>query len=100
MIALEGQENTTFTYPHGTFEFNRMLFELCNVPATFQRCMISLFSDIVEEEIKVFMDELLVVRGPFNDCLAYLASALQRREKCNLVLNYENITLWRKKVWL
>ncbi|KAH9781036.1 hypothetical protein KPL71_008306 [Citrus sinensis] len=35
-IALEDQENTTFTCPFGTFAFRRMPFGLCNAPATFQ----------------------------------------------------------------
>ncbi|XP_062119161.1 uncharacterized protein LOC133832900 [Humulus lupulus] len=37
VIALEDQENTTFTCPFGTFAFRRMLFGYCNAPATFQR---------------------------------------------------------------
>ncbi|XP_020202898.1 uncharacterized protein LOC109788560 [Cajanus cajan] len=29
---------------------------LCNAPATFQRCMLAIFSDLVEKSIEVFMD--------------------------------------------
>ena len=45
------QEKTTFTCPFGTFAYRRMLFGLCNAPATFQRCMKSIFSDFVEKEL-------------------------------------------------
>ena len=45
-IAPEDQEKTTFTFPYGTFSFRGMPFELCNAPATFQRCMMSMFSDL------------------------------------------------------
>ena len=48
-IALEDQEKTTFTCPFGTFAFLRMPFGLCNAPTTFQRCMMSIFSDMVEK---------------------------------------------------
>ena len=41
------QEKTTFTCPFGTFAFRRMPFGLCNAPATFQRCMLSIFSDML-----------------------------------------------------
>ena len=47
-IALEDQEKTTFTCPFGTFTFRRMPFGLCNAPTTFQRCMMSIFSDLAE----------------------------------------------------
>ena len=40
---------TTFTCPYGTFTFKRMPFELCNAPATFGRCMMSILSDMVEQ---------------------------------------------------
>ena len=46
-IAPEDQEKTTFTCPYGTFAFRRMPFGLCNAPATFQRCMMSMFSDLI-----------------------------------------------------
>ncbi|KAH9686259.1 hypothetical protein KPL70_014304 [Citrus sinensis] len=59
-IALEDQENTTFTCPFGTFSFRRMPFGLCNAPATFQRCMLSIFSDMAENCLEVFMDDLTV----------------------------------------
>ncbi|RVW25073.1 Retrovirus-related Pol polyprotein from transposon 17.6 [Vitis vinifera] len=36
----------------------RMPFGLCNAPATFQRCMLSIFSDMVERIMEVFMDEI------------------------------------------
>ncbi|RVW68164.1 Retrovirus-related Pol polyprotein from transposon 297 [Vitis vinifera] len=45
---VEDQEKTTFTCPFGTYAYRRMPFGLCNAPATFQRCMLSIFSDMVE----------------------------------------------------
>ncbi|RDX82308.1 hypothetical protein CR513_36915, partial [Mucuna pruriens] len=46
-IAPEDQHKTTFTCPFGTFAYTRMPFGLCNAPSTFQRCMTSIFSDLL-----------------------------------------------------
>ncbi|CAL8083941.1 unnamed protein product [Prunus armeniaca] len=51
-IAPEDQEKTTFTCPFGTFSYRRMPFGLCNASTTFQRCMMSIFSDMVERFIE------------------------------------------------
>nr|CAN69673.1 hypothetical protein VITISV_028878 [Vitis vinifera] len=37
-----------------------MPFGLCNAPATFQRCMLSIFSDMVERIMEVFMDDITI----------------------------------------
>ena len=88
-IAPEDQEKTTFTCPYGTFAFKRMLFGLCNAPAIFQRCMMSIFSNMVEDTIEIFMDDFSVVGDSFERCLNNLSEVLKRCEDCNLVLNWE-----------
>ena len=88
-IALEDQEKTTFTCPYGTFTFRRMPFGLCNAPGTFQRCMVAIFSDMVERTIEIFMDDFSVMGNSFDNCLENLRTVLARCEETNLVLNWE-----------
>jgi hypothetical protein len=88
-ITPEDQEKTTFTCPYGTFAFRRMPFGLCNAPVTFQRCMMAIFSDMVEQIIEVFMDDFSIFGTSFDDCLAKLGLVLERCEKTNLILNWE-----------
>ena len=76
-LAPEDQEKTTFTCPYDTFAYRRMPFGLCNAPATFQRCMLSIFSDMVEKYIEVFMDDFSVFGSSFDNCLSNLALVLQ-----------------------
>ncbi|KAM1230448.1 hypothetical protein ACFX11_040754 [Malus domestica] len=89
VISPEDQEKTTFTCPFGTFAYRRMPFGLCNAPATFQRCMMSIFSDYVEKIIEVFMDDFSVFGDAFDSCLHNLSLILKRCVETNLVLNWE-----------
>ena len=88
-IAPEDQEKTTFTCPFGTFAFRRMSFGLCNAPGTFQRCMMSIFSDLEEEVTEIFMDDFIVYGSSFEQCLHNLGTILQRCQNKNLALNWE-----------
>ena len=88
-IAPEDQEKIIFTCPYGTFAFRMMLFGLCNALATFQRCMMSIFSDMVEQTLEVFMDDFSVFGETYNNCLYNLENVLKRCKETNLVLNWE-----------
>ena len=77
-IAPEDQEKTTFTCPYGTFTFRRMPFGLCNALGTLQKCMMAIFSDMVEKSIKVFMDDFSMIGSTFDDYLHNLMLVLKR----------------------
>ena len=77
-IASEDQEKTTFTCPFGTFAFRRMPFGLCNALATFQRCMMSIFLDLAEEVMEIFMDNFTVYGSSFEKFLHNLGTVLHR----------------------
>ena len=66
-----------------------MPFGQYNTPATFQRCMMAIFNDTVEQIIEVFMDDFSVFGPYFDACLHNLNLVLQRCEYTNLVLNWE-----------
>ena len=88
-IAVEDQEKTTFTCPFGIYAYRRMPFGLYNAPATFQRCMLSIFSDMVERIMEVYMDDITIYGGTFEECLANLEIFLNICIEKNLVLNWE-----------
>nr|GEY96022.1 transposon Ty3-I Gag-Pol polyprotein [Tanacetum cinerariifolium] len=66
-----------------------MPFSLCNAPDTFQRCMMSIFHDMIEKTMEVFMDDFSVFGDSFSSCLTNLDKMLNRCEETNLVLNWE-----------
>ena len=88
-IALEDQDKTTFTYPFGTFAFRKMPLGLCNSPGTFQRCMMGIFSDMIELILEIFMDDFSVFGDSYEGCLENLRKVFERCQEKNLVLNWE-----------
>jgi hypothetical protein len=63
-IHKDDQEKTTFTCPFGTFAHRRMPFGLCNVHATFQRCMNAIFANYT----KKIMDDFSMYGTSFDNC--------------------------------
>nr|GEV91168.1 hypothetical protein [Tanacetum cinerariifolium] len=59
-IDPKDQEKTPFTCPYGMFAYKRMPFGLCNAPSMFQWCMMAIFHDMIEQTMKVFMDDFSV----------------------------------------
>nr|GEV12013.1 reverse transcriptase domain-containing protein [Tanacetum cinerariifolium] len=88
-IDLQDQEKTTFTCPYGTFAYRHMPFGLCNALGTFQRCMMSIFYDMIEKMMEVFMDDFSVFGDSFSSCLTNLDKMLNRCKETSLVLNWE-----------
>ena len=88
-IAADDQDKTTFTCPFGTYAYRRMPFGLCNAPGTFQQCMLSIFNDLVERIMEVYMDDITVYEESFDECLIHLGIVLHRCIEKNLVLNWE-----------
>ncbi|RDX64782.1 Retrovirus-related Pol polyprotein, partial [Mucuna pruriens] len=66
-----------------------MPFGLSNAPSTFQRCMMSIFSDLLQDCMEVFMDDFTVYAESFDACLNNLSKVLKRCTDTNLVLNFE-----------
>ncbi|CAA7016379.1 unnamed protein product [Microthlaspi erraticum] len=77
--------------PTRTITGHRMCIDYRKVkaPATFQRCMTSIFSDLIEDTVEVFMDDFSVYGSSFVSCLSNLCRVLKRCEDTNLVLNWE-----------
>ncbi|GJZ63452.1 hypothetical protein Tco_0619873 [Tanacetum coccineum] len=69
---------------HFPFPFMDQMLE-----RTFQRCMMAIFHDMIEETMKVFMDDFSIIRDSFLSCLSYLDKMLKQCKDTNLVLNWE-----------
>ena len=55
-----------------------MPFGLCIAPTTFQKCILSIYSDMVEKCLEVFMDDLTIFGNSFDTCLDNVERVLER----------------------
>eukprot|EP00253_Pinus_taeda_P013049 PITA_13049 len=88
-VAPEDQDKSTFTYPWGTFAYRVLPFRLCNAPATFQRVVLGIFSDLIHDCVEVYMDDFTVYGDPFEEALENLEKVLIRCKETNLSLSHE-----------
>ncbi|RVW82329.1 Retrovirus-related Pol polyprotein from transposon 17.6 [Vitis vinifera] len=84
-IDVEDQEKTTFTCPFRTYAYRRMLFGLCNAPATFQRCKDAKFvwderCQRSFEQLKQFLTTALIDGKPY---VIYYASKTLNEARMN-----------------
>ncbi len=77
-ISPEDQDKTTFTYPWGTFTYKVFPFGLCNAPTTFHRAILSIFVDLINEGLEVYMDDFTPYGDDFDQALQTLEKVLER----------------------
>jgi len=88
-IAFEDQDKTTFTFPLGTFAYRVPPFGLCNTTTTIQRAILSIFSNLINEGLEVYMDDFTPYGDDFEPALDTLEKALQRCIVTRLCLSHE-----------
>jgi hypothetical protein len=59
-VRPEDQTKTAFSIREGQFQYKRMPFDLKGAPATFQRLMTNVFSDIQGLKCLVYLDDVVV----------------------------------------
>ena len=77
-IAPEDQDKTTFTCPWGTFAYQVLPFGLCNALATFQREILGIFSDLIDDVVEIYMDDFTPYGDSFLEGLRNLEKFLER----------------------
>eukprot|EP00253_Pinus_taeda_P027923 PITA_27923 len=88
-VAPKDQDKTRFTFPWGTFAYRVIPFGLCNAPATFQRAVLGIFSDLIHDYVEVYMDDFTVYGDSFEEALENLEKVLIRCKEKNISLSHE-----------
>jgi len=91
-MAPEDREKTSFIRPWGNFCYNVMSSGLINAGATYQRCMTTLFHDMMHKDIEVYGDYMIVKSGTEEENVEYLLKMFQRLRKYQLRLNPNKCT--------
>lgn len=89
---------TAFRCCGGLYEFTVMPFGLVNAPATFQRAMMTVLSDLVDQGVQVYLDDILVHASTFCECHVLLADVLNRLERAGLTVNLQKCVFYPHEV--
>ena len=92
------QEKTAFATYSGLYEFRVMPFGLCNSPATFQRFMESVLSELTQKICMVYIDDVLVIGKNFTEHLDNLRKMFSRLRAAGLRLKPVKCTFGSSKV--
>ena len=58
------------------FAYRVLPFGLCNAPATFQRVVLSIFADLINDGLEVYMDDFTPYGEDFDPALDTLEKVL------------------------
>ena len=94
----EDKEKTAFATGIGLFHFHAMPFGLCNSPATFERLMERVLSGLHWQICLVFLDDIIVYAGTFEEELKRLGEVFDRLQMANLKLSPKKCVLFREEV--
>ncbi|KAA3484371.1 RNA-directed DNA polymerase (Reverse transcriptase), Ribonuclease H [Gossypium australe] len=83
----EDMEKTTFITLWGTFCYKVMPFGLKNAGATYQRAMVTLFHDMMHQEIEVYVDDMIAKSRAEKEHIEVLRKLFLRLRKFQLKLN-------------
>jgi len=86
-MALEDMRKTTLITKIRLYDWTVMPFGLKNATSTFTRTMSSVFEELGDKFLKVFVDDLNIHNENWEDHLQHLGAMLSRLKEVNLKLN-------------
>ncbi|XP_070023446.1 uncharacterized protein [Nicotiana sylvestris] len=83
----EDAEKIAFITPWGTYCYRVMPFSLKNTGATYMRTMTTIFHDMIQREIEIYVDDVIIKSKKQSDHVKDLRKFFQRLHGYNLKLN-------------
>jgi len=88
-IAKGDKWKTTFWTHYRAFEWSVILFGLTNAPATFQRFMNNVFSNLLDVCIVVYLDDILIYSNDITQHRSHVKEVLKRLQQAGLYAKAE-----------
>ena len=92
------REKTAFATTGGLYQFTVMSFGLTNAPATFQRLMELVLTGMTQEQLQVYLDDVLVIGATFLLALMNLCLVFHRALRAEIKFKPAKCSLFQKKV--
>jgi len=89
---------TAFSTPYGHFEYKRMPFGLKNAPTTFQRLMDSVLTGLQDNELFVYLDDILVYARSLDEHKIKISRLMTKLRNANLRLQPNKCEFLRHEV--
>lgn len=89
-LSEASKELTAFTVPgRNLFQFTRMPFGLTNAPATWQRIIDRVLGVDLENNVMVYLDDIIIISSTFNEHLKILGLVFDRLKDAGLLVKPE-----------
>ena len=86
-VHADDRHKTAFITQKGLYEWNVMPFGLCNAPATFQRIMHNVFSDLIGKFVLVYIDDIIIYSRSLEEHLQHVTIVFDLISDVNIRLN-------------
>ena len=97
-MAEEDEEKFAFWTRFGLYYWRVMLFGLYNAPATFQSMKDNIFHDLLDNEVIIYLNDILIHIKNVNKHVPLVREVLSRLDKANLRVNSKKSVFHMKKV--
>lgn len=97
-LSEESRKYTAFVLPSGHFEHNRLPFGWKNSPSVFQRTMVSVLGDLLDQGVFVYIDDVCCGARSLDECARLTAKVLEKLSSVKLKINLEKSEFCQPKI--
>jgi hypothetical protein len=86
-LAIDDKEKTSFITSFGIFCYTKMVFELKNGGATYQKCVHTVLEGQIGQNVEAYIDDIVVKSEKHGDLLDNLKETFDNLRKFKMMLN-------------